>query len=274
MNRSFLAVLVLLAVGLSSGRAAMGGEVDAFLVGQGCAIGPGTIALAAEAGVGAAAIEDLLAEADGSSETIRTGDWIVLPSSLCTLRVPDVASRVRMDDPEVKSVTSGIDEFAEYGDYGCFLAGEGLARRLEMTRGWEADTANREYLRFLAENLGNGNLAFYKDTPLSTPAGIQVLTGDCADVPNIDAIRASQALRDRFFDRLIRQDAAQVACETEDFPSLEFADRVARETKGKNTNAWLFAELRFISMGAGWYEGLSATEKGRPRPPLCHFEAS
>lgn len=268
----FLAA-VLLGASLGGSGVVWAGEVEDFLVGQGCAIGPGTLALAAKEGIPSGAIEAVLAEAEGDADVVRTGDWVVLPPRLCTIRPPVVKSRIGMSDPEVKAATSAIDAYAEFGDIGCFLEGPGLAERVQATRGWDADMANREYLQFLAENLGNGNLAFYRDTALSTPPGIQVLTGDCANVPNIEEIRASLDLRDRYLDQLIREDAEGVSCESDEAPSYIFMDRVAERTKGKNTNAWLFAEVRFIAMGAGWYEGVSATEKGRPRPPLCRLEA-
>jgi hypothetical protein len=38
---------------------------------------------------------------------------------------------------------------------------------------------------------------------------------------------------------------------------------------GKAPNAWIGFEITVIAMGAGWYEGMSPTRKGRPRPPLC-----
>jgi hypothetical protein len=40
---------------------------------------------------------------------------------------------------------------------------------------------------------------------------------------------------------------------------------------GRVENAWLGLELQIIVLGLGWQEGASLTERGTPRPPVCHF---
>lgn len=242
-----------------------------FIVAQGCAVGSATRVLANDAGYGDDEIDALIAQAGALAGTIRTGDWVVLPTSLCRIRPPEVRSEIRIDDTDVEALTSAIDAYAEFGDRGCFLDGSGLMERTQRTRGWDLERAYLEYVRFLAENLRTGDLAFYKNDPRSTPAGIQILTGPCADVPQIDAIRRSQALRDREFDTLIRTDAPNVVCGRDSSPSYLFPKIVQERTGGEDTNAWLSAEVRFIAIGAGWYIGSGATQKGIPRPPLCHF---
>ncbi|KQN77601.1 hypothetical protein [Devosia sp. Leaf64] len=271
MKRALFALCCLFAQ-IPGASAALAEDLDDFLVGQGCAIGPETTDLAVAAGFSADALSAVVTEAEDDPETFRTGDWIVLPPTLCVIAPPAVKSQIRIDDPEVVAVTSGIDDYAKFGERGCFLDGPGLPSTVQQTRGWDAETTNTEYMRFLAENLRAGTIAFFKDDPLSTPVGIQVLTGECADVPNISEIRANQALRDRYFDDLIRENATKVGCEEDGGPGIAFMELAAERTKGKNTNAWLFAEVRFIAMGAGWYAGMSATERGTPRPPLCNYE--
>jgi len=264
------AICLLTATG--SGRAAANETLTDFISAQGCAIGPATLVRAAEAGHGHDAIDALIKQADATDETIRTGDWIVLPSSICRIQPPDVHSKIQITDPEVAALTSDIDGYAKLGDRGCFLDGPGLMERVQVTRGWDRNRANLEYMRFLAENLRTGDLAFYTNDPLSTPPGFQILRGDCADVPEIDAIRQSQALRDREFDALIREDAANVICGRDDSPSYRFMDLVMRRTRGENTNAWMVFEVKIMTIGGGWYVGNSATQKGTPRPPLCRFQ--
>lgn len=83
----------------------------------------------------------------------------------------------------MKALTSAVDAYAEFGDLGCFLDGSELMERLQKTRGWDVHRAHLEYIRLIADNLRTGDLAFYKNDPLSTPVGFQVLTGACADVP-------------------------------------------------------------------------------------------
>lgn len=266
-------VLISIAAACLSMTGAAANEALAdFVAAQGCAIGPATRALAGNAGFAEEAIDALAAQADGEAGTVRTGDWIVLPPSLCSIRPPEVRSEIGLGDPELKALTSRIDAYAESGERGCFIDGPALMERVQETRGWDADKANQEYLRFLAENLRSGDLAFYKNDPLSTPVGFQVLTGDCADVPEIDAIQRSQALRDREFDDLIRADAANVVCGQDEAPSYHFMNLVQERTGSENTNAWMHFEVRMMAMGGGWYVGNSATQKGTPRPPLCRFE--
>ena len=38
-------------------------------------------------------------------------------------------------------------------------------------------------------------------------------------------------------------------------------------------DGFLFFEFDMIARAAGWYEGMSGTSKGVPRPPLCSYEA-
>ena len=263
--------LTLLIVSGSAAEAKTGTLID-IMAAQGCAIGPPTRLLATQAGFGDDAIDALVAEADAMAGTIRTGEWVVLPSSLCRIQPPEIRSEIRIDDPEVKTLTSAIDEYAEFGDRGCFLDGTELMERLQRTRGWDVERAYLEYIRFLAENLRTGDLAFYESDPISTPPGFQILTGSCADVPEIDAIRHSQALRNREFDTLVREDAPNVVCGKDSSPSHLFRQIVQERIGGANKNAWLSAEVTFIAIGAGWYFGSGATQKGTPRPPLCYFE--
>lgn len=267
-----IGVALTLLIGIGLGATAEREPVIDFMVAQGCAVGPATRGLASDAGFRKDEIDALIAQADAVAGTFRTKDWIVLPSSLCRIRPPEVRSEIRIDDTEVEALTSAIDAYAEFGDHGCFLDGSGLMQRTQETRGWNLERAHLEYVRFIAENLRTGDLAFYKNDPLSTPAGFQILTGPCADVPEIGAIRHSQALRDREFDTLIRSDAPNVVCGRDSSPSYLFREIVQKRIGSENTNAWLSAEVNFIAIGAGWYMGSGATRKGIPRPPLCHFE--
>lgn len=267
-----IAIVAILSMAVAArGNAAPIEPLVDFLAPQGCAIGPATRSLAKDAGFGEAAIDALVARADGEAGTVRTGGWIVLPPGLCRIRPPEARSAIRLGDPEVTSLTSRIDPRAEPADRGCFLAGPPLVDRVRETRGWDREKANREYLRFLSENLRAGDLTFYRDDPLSTPIGFQILTDECAEVPAIAQIRHSQAVRDREFDALIRADASNVACGRDDSPSYRFMDLVRKRTGEENRNAWLFFEVRMMVIGGDWYEGTTAARRGLPRPPLCQF---
>ncbi|MBK1623973.1 hypothetical protein [Afifella marina] len=273
MNAKIAVIPVfMLIAGMGIANAAPKQDLVDFFVEQGCAIGPLTRAVARSAGFSNADIDALVAEADDTAETIRTGDWIVLPTSLCRISPPDVRSEIRLDDPEVQAVTTSIDAYAEYDEIGCFLSGQEITERVQETRGWGQEKAFREYLRFLAENLRSHDITFYSDDMLKTPPGFQVLTGDCADVPNIEDIRRSQVLRDQEFDTLVRADSREVVCLRDDAPSYRFMELAEKLTGGENSNVFMSFEVKLMALGGGWFVGTSATQKGAPRPPLCRFE--
>jgi hypothetical protein len=52
---------------------------------------------------------------------------------------------------------------------------------------------------------------------------------------------------------------------------LQGGDPDADEQTNPEVNAWLWFEFDLISMAAGWRDGMTGTEKGKPRPPLCHY---
>lgn len=153
----YIAALCVSLAGHSVATAVESSTLEDFIADQGCAIGPSTRIWAAGAGFSNEDIDALVIRADSEADTVRTGDWIVLPPALCTIRPPNVRSQIAIDDPEVMEVTSAINAFAEWGEHGCFIGPE-LMDRVQETRDWDVETANREYLRFLAENLANGNL--------------------------------------------------------------------------------------------------------------------
>ncbi|MBK1622066.1 hypothetical protein [Afifella marina] len=266
--RLAIAAISLVVAGAASAGGAQRATIADILAAEGCAIGPHTEQRVSAAGLDVAALDAMVADAEKDAQTVRTGGWIVLPTSLCKIRPPAVRSEIRLDDPEVVALTTAIDAYADLGDRGCFIDGPAIMERVQATRGWDADKAMIEYVRFIAENLRSGDLAFYQASPFHTPPGFQILTGDCADVPEIEAIRQSQAARDREFDALIREDAPKVDCTNDTSPSYEF---MASTHERKIPNAWTFFEVKVMTIGAGWYEGTNATQMGSPRPPLCRY---
>ncbi|KAA3511418.1 hypothetical protein RMS29_020465 [Agrobacterium rosae] len=249
------------------------GSIKEFLLDQGCALGPSTLSAAINAKIDPALIAKLTAEANADSGTIKTGDWMVLPRDKCEIQPPRVKSAIAVDDPEVSQNTSAVDAYIKDGSPGCYLDGPSLFEAVEISRGWAPDKANQEYLRFLSAGLTSGDLSFFSSDPLRTPPGIMITRGDCANIPQIHDIRRSHELLVKHFDALIRSDAAgEATCDSLGFPSWNFT-KVSEGILGeKAPNAWMGFEISFIAMGAGWFEGQSATEKGRPRPPLCHYD--
>lgn len=242
-----------------------------FFAGQGCAIGPTTRAAAIAAGYNAHEIDLLGARAWPDSGTIWTGGWLVLPPSICQIRLPEVNSLIQFSDPEVIASISAPD--ANEGEPGCYLSGAILQEQVQKTRNWDKDTAFIENLRFLSASLISGDLAFYSDSPLRTPPGFIVATGECADIPLMPAIKRNHELLVKHFGAFIRENSANTICEySGSIMSAGWQDIADTLTDGKNTNAWLGFEYQLIAMGAGWYEGIGLTNKGTPRPPLCHYE--
>jgi hypothetical protein len=248
------------------------GLIDRFLIDQGCALGPTTMSAAMAAKIDPAIIAKLKADAEADGTTLKTGDWIVLSQDRCRIQPPTVISEIAVDDPEVVQNTSPIDAHDEDGFKGCYLDGLSLFEALKVSRGWLPDKANQEYLRFLSAGLISGDLSFFSPDPLRTPPGFMVTRGDCAEVPQMPEVKKSHELLLKHFGDLIRGDAAgEATCESLGFPSWKFTEVSEHILGGKAPNAWMGYEIGFIAMGAGWFEGQSATEKGRPRPPLCHY---
>ena len=242
-----------------------------FFAGQGCAIGPTTRAAAIAAGYSSHEIDLLGARAWPDSGTVWTRGWLVLPPSICQIRLPEVNSLIQFSDPEVIASLSAPDAYE--GEPGCFLSGDILQEQVQKTRNWDKDTAFIEYLRFLSASLLSGDLAFYSDDPLRTPAGFIVAKGKCSDIPLMPEIKRNHALLIKHFDAFIRANAAEITCAYgETIMGAKWHDIADTITDGKNSNAWLSFEFLIIEMGAGWYEGINFTNHGTPRPPVCHYE--
>ena len=184
-----------------------------------------------------------------------------------------MTSRIKISDPEVTALISSGDSDLFDGGTGCQLAAYGVFESVQATRGWDRDTANLEYLRFLSESYLSGDLIYYSDSPVRSPSGPVVTIGKCADIPLMSEIKRSQALIFKNFDQFIRVNTTNVICEPgavlDNIAMQKLADDLS---DGENTNAWLSFQFQFIALGVGWYEGISSTEKGAPRPPLCHYE--
>lgn len=249
------------------------GSVEKFFAGQGCAIGPSTIAAAITSGVRRSDVEAYVAAVRADPNNMKTGEWVVLAAESCEIRPPAVTSQIKMDDPEVVQSLSAIDAYAEYGDIGCYLDGLSLFEAVQSTRGWDADKANLEYMRFLAQSIIAGELSMYSANPVRTPPGFILTSGKCAETPQMPEIKRSHDLLMKHFDALIRADAAgEAICKREGAPSLKFA-QVAEKIIGEEpSNAFFFMDVSVIAWGAGWFEGMSSSSKGTPRPPLCRYE--
>lgn len=271
--KTFRLVLVLSL--LLSGHTAFAEQTEPladFLGPRGCAIGPPMRAVIKKAGYGTDAIDALIVRAASDPQTVRTGEWIVLPPSLCRIQPPDVRSEIHFDDPDLKVITSRMDTYAKDGLRGCFLFGPTIMDVVQKTRGWNKAKAYLEWSRFAAENLRAGKLAFYGTDPAKPPPAFLVLTGDCANIPQIDAIRRSQAIRDREFDFFIRANASDVICGQDRSVSPRANDIIQMRAGDENTNRWMAIEIAALGTAVGQFSNAGASKDGKLQPPFCHFE--
>lgn len=245
-------------------------SIEDFFAGQGCAIGPQTYDAAIRAGFEPAAIDRLKENARADKGTLSTGDWLVLSPQACTIRIPKIKSAIRLGDPEVVKSTSAKDARSADGYPGCFLVGS-VYEEVIATRRWFPDIANLEYIRFLAEGIASGTLSFYSPDPLSTPPGVMITSGECADVPSMADVRRSHDLLVEHFDTFVREYLKE-DCEDGGMAMMEVGEMTKKLGGESRVNAWTFFEVEMIARGAGWWEGMSARDKGKPRPPMCHYK--
>ncbi len=248
-----------------------------YLGGQGCTIGAASRAAAQTAGFDAGAIDALVAATLADGRASQQGAYVVLNAETCTIRLPGIASAYTVQSPEIRAVTSAIDAYAADGSPGCFVGD--AYQVFDTLKGSGRGAGFAEYIAFVGQGLISGDLRFYGPSPLATPVTFQNVTGDCAQVPDIDAIRRSHAFIASGFGDYVRLRGAEAVCGVDDWSPM--ASQYATIVQGANPaadpasqpriNAWLFFEYDMIAMAAGWHEGMTGTEKGEPRPPLCHY---
>ncbi|MFZ1340926.1 MAG: hypothetical protein WAS26_17940 [Paracoccaceae bacterium] len=272
MRRAVLLAFVLAA------RPALGDEAAliAFMGGQGCTIGADSRTAAAAAGHDAAAVDALAAAALADGRGKQEGAYVVLNEATCTIRLPDITSPYTVNSPEIVAITSAIDAYAPEGEPGCFI--ENLVDDFAALNGGDLDAGLRDFLAFTASGIIAGDLRFYSPSPLRTPISWQVVTGACAELQDIDAIRRSHAFIASGFGSYIRLLASETACPDGWNPrTMRFAAEIQGTDPAIPTedqpeiNAWLGFEYDLIAFAAGWHEDLTATSPGTPRPPLCHY---
>lgn len=276
-SKTFATVLA-----IAAGPAAADEALLGYMGGQGCTFGVDSMVGAVAAGFDAEEIDLLISNMLNTGQASQQGIWVVLDKTACTIRLPDIQSELTVESPEIQAIAPYIREEYDLGDgpvvdEGCFM--EDAFTMFEALSGGDPDRANADYLRFLGASMIAGEARFYSTSPLSTPRGLQVMTGECARAPNVATIQASQAVLANKFGDFVRQVGPRTPC-GEDLTyeaarivaQLQGVDVMADDLSDEDLfNAWLYFEWTIISMAAGWYEGMSATERGTPRPPLCHY---
>lgn len=254
-----------------------------YMGGQGCTFGVQSTAGAVAAGFDAVEIDLFITGALERGEASQQGVWIVLDESICTIRLPDIQSRWSVTDPEIIAMTPFYrDEYEMSGeiiiDEGCFF--EDAITQFNGLNSGDIEAGFKDYVALIATGIIAGDIRFYSDSPLRTPITFQRMTGACSNVANIDDIARSQPVISDGFDAWVRAAGAYNVCDVDSFswppmidirlqgydPDVELEDQDA-------VNTLMGFEWMFITMAAGWHDGQSATQRGVPRPPLCHYPA-
>ena len=278
--RVFLAVMVMASPALADVEHA---ELMDFMGGQGCTFGAQSRAAAQAAGIEATRFDAAAARALADGTATQQGDWVVLDASVCTIRLPEIASAFSVATPEIAAsfpYTRSVYEFdgdVEV-DEGCFATN--LREVLDSLAGGDADAGYDAYIRFAGAGMIAGDLRFFSDSPLSTPVGVQRVSGGCARAPGVAEMARSYAILLEDFGTYVRRLGEGTSCGEDGSAwispqiiaaELQGVDVAAPEQVDPEVNAWLWFEWDIIAMAAGWHAGQSATERGTPRPPLCHF---
>jgi hypothetical protein len=160
---------------------------------------------------------------------------------------------------------------------GCFLAD--LSASFDRLNGGAPGSGTLDLLAFYGAGLVSGDLRFFGPSPLQTPRAFQVMTGPCAEVPNIQAVNRARVFFESGFGDYVRARGKSEICNDPDVTvGMQFATDLQGgswadpEPETVPLHAWLFFEFEITSMAAGWFEGMSVTEQGTPRPPLCHYQ--
>jgi hypothetical protein len=259
-------------------------ELLAFMGGQGCTFGPASRAAAEATGFSADTIGALVAQSLSDGTAVQQGEYVVLGEAVCTIRLPDIRSAYSVSSPEIAAITSAVDAHASDGMPGCFVVG--ASELFDKMNGGVPGAGFSEHIAFIAAGLMAGDLRFYSPSILQTPIAFQSLAGACAEVPDIPVLRDSHVALTTGFGEYVRALGAAMPCAGASSGDLPFEQSVmARFTATiqgvdpnvpledqPRINAWLWYEYDLIGMAAGWHEGMTGTDRGTPRPPLCHYD--
>ncbi|MEX3015163.1 hypothetical protein [Gymnodinialimonas hymeniacidonis] len=245
-----------------------------FFEQNGCVASAGDLTAAAASGVDVAAIDEYVMAQMAEGHVVEQGAYTVLSPEICTIRLPQIETEWRLDAPEIQAITTAVDRDPEFP--GCLLGD--LRGFFGQQYPDDPARAYDEFVRFVAAHIISGEVRFFSESPLRTPATWQVVTGDCANVPEIDAMRETQRyIADEPFAEVIATLQANDPCFEERSDSLRNAVlalqgidvTTGQGPDGAAVNAWMDTEFLFIMLAADWFIGDSFTERGMTRPPLC-----
>lgn len=244
---------------LAAGPVSAGGVLDRYAK-DGCVIAPEATRPA----------QAQLALANGWAT--EQGGWLVLGPESCTMLPPSITPQISAEDREVFENISAINRAEEPQYQGCFVNADAVQRDLQTSRGWSAERAFDAYFGMIAAGIVSGEWRFFSDSPLRTPASLQYVGGQCADVPYADQLVQSHDEFIRNYDGFVRANAGFVVCEAGgSLMTPRWIEAYQALGEGLPVNAWHAFELFMMAHGSDGYIGSSLTEKGTPRPPFCVY---
>lgn len=274
-------ILAALAVGVSATSAAADQRTFEFLGGHGCTVSEASLDALANAGFLEPYTNAIIADAIARGVAKQEGDYVVLDESICTIRLPDIQSDLTTTSPEIQAMAPYERTVLEYDGVedvyeGCFFK-DPMTLFTDLADGDE-DKAYANYIRFLGAAIMSGDARFYSRSPLVTPASLQIVTGECARAPNASEIMESHDYILSGFGDYVRFAGENTPCgEGLSYKLGAFIAEAQGADMGddfkfrRGVNAMAAFEFQLIAMAAGWYDGQSATDRGLPRPPLCHY---
>ncbi|WP_417278344.1 hypothetical protein [Celeribacter sp.] len=234
-----------------------------FLETHGCTYGPKLDAEVRAAGLTPEGLASHARTAVQAGTAEHNGDWVVFDASVCTIKLPEITSTYEITDDVLASHITSVSDPAY--EAGCYLTD--WQQAFEAT-GHDADAAFAEGVGFLASEITAGRMSFYSDSPLRTPFGFQTVVPEgCDQGARAEAIKASSGDLAELFDTYVRMSYAANTCGDGQSGDMAFAKTV----KDRTDNAWMFMDAMMLTLAAGWHEGMTAQDKGMPRPPLCHI---
>lgn len=242
-----------------------------LLTRQACAIGPENAEVFKNAGLSDRDILFRTTKAVSQQKAYLDGLWVVWKSEFCIIRPPKIALPFSMQ--EAWTASTFLRGRADEGDdpNACFLNVPEFRRALGQRFGWNSEQSFVAYLQFFAAGISDGTVRFYSEDVLHTPRGVLVRGRErCGPLKNAEALDASHAQLIAHFDPLLRGLGLETRCDGSRFQTLGAVSQLdLQQLLEANSNADLGFEVFVIAVGSGWPIGVSETERGRLRPPLC-----
>jgi hypothetical protein len=268
--------LVAIALALWATGGAAASDLGTVFGGYGCTIGPESRRAAMQAGFDEAEIAAYAERMVAEGKAVDRGGYVVLDEATCAIRLPVLHADLTVASPEIAALIVRREDGEEPEANGCFL--EDLPRYFQQR--YPGAEGSDIYLQFLAQGIVSGDLRFFSSSALRTPPGFRVMTGDCGAGPEATSVAASgRHISDEDFGAYMRLRMRLTVCEGAVDPAVmaqsitvQGGDPAAHE-HAEDVNAWLWFEYDMIGIGAGWVNGATWRSRGKPRPPLCHYEA-